>query len=96
MEAKKIANTQLKKFAGKQPFSSMVIGSFEISKLFECLVILKKKSRKKQTEKKVPIIILIGSLFSPLPVVTVRVFLTDFVKGTATNHRRWCCMEDNR
>ena len=85
------------KTAGTISFSELVVGNLEISKLFECLVILKtEKGLTGKKDKGVHHTTCMGSLFSPLPDVTVLMLLTDFVQSTALNHWRWCCMEDGR
>ena len=70
----------------KTVFRVGVIGNFDISELFECLV-KQEKCSSHHTR---------GISFSPLPDVTVCVLLTNFVQGTALNHWRWWCMEDNK
>ena len=86
----KAGNSHKQKISGKIKEASRVGEIFRGSGNFEP----KKQEESNRKEKGAHHII--GSLFSPLPDVTVLMLLTDFPQGTALNHCRWCGIEYNR
>ena len=88
-----ICNRTNTKLPGKLNSFRVGNGNFENSKLFEGLVILKKKHRTSQKGKKR--CIASSDLFSP-PLDVPLMLMTDFLQRTALNQCRWCGMEDNR
>ena len=89
-----ICNRTNAKLSGKLNSLRVGNGNFENSKLFEGLVILKKKTQDKSKRKKKRCIAS-SDLFSP-PLDVPLMLMTDFLQRTALNQCRWCGMEDNR
>ena len=90
-----ICNRTNTKLPGKLNSFRVGNGNFENSKLFEGLVILKKKTQDKSERKKKKRCIASSDLFSP-PLDVPLMLMTDFQPRTALNQCRWCGMEDNK